>query len=269
MALSTLGTYLQVSNNLTKWQNLTSSQPEVKAATAYYQANIGSVKTPAELVNNYRLFSYVMTAYGLGDMASYGKGLIEKTLEEGTGSQSNLAYTLNNPEILSLAQTFNFAADGASATTSTAATSGVVSNYIEQTMDSNEGQSNPGIQLALHFQQNASSIQNAYNILADKNLLTVVQTALGISSLTSEEDVDTQSNLITSTLKNEGYSIADFQDPTKVQKFVEKFCAMYDITNPSSTTSPDVPNCVLSSSSSGTSGGFSSSLLSSMQSIII
>ena len=75
MTTSTLSTYLQISNNLTKWQNLTAAQPEVKEQTAYYEANIGNVKTPADLVNNYRLFSYVMNAYGLGDM-TYAKGMI-------------------------------------------------------------------------------------------------------------------------------------------------------------------------------------------------
>jgi Protein of unknown function (DUF1217) len=264
MTVSTLSTYLQISNNLTKWQNLTASEPEVQSQTAYYEANIGNVKTPSDLVNNYRLFSYVMTAYGLGDMTSYGKGLIQQALEQGTGSQSDLAYTLNNPQILALAQTFNFAADGASATSSTAVQSGVVNNYIEQTLESNQGQSDPGVQLALYFQQNAPDITNAYDILANKNLLTVVQTALGISPLTSEEDVDTQANMISSKL-----NISDFQDPTKLQNLIERFCVLYDENNPSSTTSQnsDVPNCVLFNSSSGTTSGFSTSLLSSMQGI--
>lgn len=75
MTVSTLSSYLQISNNLNKWQTLTASQPAVAQQTAYYQANIGNVKTPAELVNNYRLFSYVMSAYGLGDM-TYAKGMI-------------------------------------------------------------------------------------------------------------------------------------------------------------------------------------------------
>ena len=262
MTLSTLGSYLQISNNLTKWQNLMASQPEVKLQTAYYKANIGNVKTPSDLVNNFRLFSYVMTASGLGDMTSYGKGLIQKVLAQGAGSRSDLAYTLNNPQILALAQTFNFAADGASTTSSTAIQSGVVNNYIEQTLESNQGKSDPGVELALHFQQNAPNIANAYDILANKNLLAVVQTTLGISPLTSEEDIDTQANMISSKLK-----VSDFQDPKKLQNFIERFCALYDINNAGSSTSQNsnVPNAVLSPSSGSI--GFSTSLLSSIQGI--
>ncbi len=265
MTVSTLSSYLQISNNLTKWENMTASDPTVKEQTAYYKANIGNVKTPADLVNNYRLFSYVMTAYGLGDMTSYGKGLIEKVLEQGTYSQNDLAYTLNNPQVLALAQTFNFTADGTSTTSSTAVQSTVVSNYVEQTLESNQGQSDPGVQLALYFQQNASKITSSYSILADKNLLTVVQTALGISPYTSMENIDTQANMISNKL-----NITDLQDPTKLKKFIEKFCALYDANNQGATTSQSstVPDALLSTNSSSASG-FSYSLLSSMQGVKI
>ena len=258
---STLATYLQISNNLSKWENLTASQPDVKQQTAYYEANIGNVKTPSDLVNNYRLFSYVMTAYGLGDMISYGKGLIQKVLEQGTGSQSGLAYTLNNPQILALAETFDFSINAALTPSSTAVKTGVVNNYIEQTLETNQGQSDPGVELALYFQQNAPNIKNAYDILAKKNLLTVVQTALGISPLTSEENIDTQASMISSKL-----NVADFQDPKKLQTFIERFCALYDLNNSSGTSSAQsslVPNALINTSTSTV--GFSSSLLSSLQ----
>lgn len=259
--VSTLGTYLQVSNNLAKWQKITASQPATEQQTAYYQANIGSVKTPADLVKNYRLFSYVLNAYGLGDM-TYAKGLIQKVLEQGVGRTNDLAYKLNNPQILALAKTFNFAVNGASTTSSSAVQHGVVNNYIEQTLQSNQGQSDPGVQLALYFQQNAPNIKSVYNILADKSLLTVVQTALGISPLTSAESIDTQASLISGKLK-----IQDFQDPKKLQTFIKRFCALYDVNNSGSTvaTNPNAPNAMLTGSSD--TGGFSEGLLSSMQGI--
>ncbi len=245
--MSTLGTYLDISNNIARYQKLTASEPMVAAQTKYYEANIGSVKTPQDLVNNYRLFSYVLNAYGLGDQV-YAKAMFQKILEQGTGSSQDLAYTLNDPRILALAKTFNFAANGTSTTSSTAVQSGVVSQYVEQTLESDQGQSQPGVQLALYFQQHASSISSVYSILADKNLLTVVQTALGISSLTSAEPIDTQANLISSKL-----NIADFQDPKKLQSFIGRFAAMYDINNSSA------------ASAGGT--GFSTNLLSSMQGV--
>ncbi len=232
----------------------------MQAQTAYYQANIGNAKTPSDLTSNYRLFSYVMNAYGLSSMTSYGAGLIQKVLEQGTGSQSDLAYTLNNPQILALAQTFNFAQNGTSTTSSTAVQTGVVSDYVQQTLESNQSQSDPGVQLALYFQQNAPNITSVYNILADKNLLTVVQTALGISPYTSMEDIDTQAQMLTNDL-----NIKDFQDPKKLQSFIEKFTVLYDENNPSTTTTQNVPDALLNTSSS--TGGVTESMLSSMQGV--
>jgi hypothetical protein len=201
-----------------------------------------------------------MNAYGLGDM-TYAKGLMQKVLEQGTSSSSALANTLDNSQILAFAKAFDFADNGTSTTSTTAVQTGVVNNYINQTLDTNEGKSQPGVQLALYFQQNASSITSVYQILADKNLLSVVQTALGISSSTSEEDVDTQANMLSSRL-----NLSDFQDPKKLQTFIERFSVLYDENNSSSSTqSWSVPNALLSTSSSTTT--FSTSLLSSMQGI--
>ncbi len=260
--MSTLTTYLQISNNLPKWQKLTASQANVKLETQYYQKNIGKVKTAADLVNNYRLFSYVMNAYGLGDQV-YAKSLFQKVLQQGIGNAKDLAYTLNDPRIMALAKTFNFAWNGSSTTSSTAVQTDVVNSYIEQTLETNQGQSDTGVQLALYFQRNAPNITSAYSILADKKLLTVVQTALGISSLTSAENIDTQANQISSKIK-----IADFQDPKKLQTFIERFSALYDLNNPSGTSSAQsslIPNALISTSSS--TGSFSVSLLSSMQAL--
>jgi hypothetical protein len=256
---STLATYLQISNNMAKWQNLTAAEPLVKAQTEYYQKNIGSIKTPSDLVNNYRLFSYVMTAYGMGDQV-YAKALVQKVLEQGTDDPKALAYKLNNPNMLALAKAFDFADYGDVATGAKAVQTEVVDNYIERTMEDEQGQSEPGVQLALYFQQHAPDIKNAYSILADAKLLKVVQTALGISEYASYQNIDTQAKLISNSI-----DIADFKDPKKLQAFIQKFSVLYDVTNPSATTAQNVPNALMTGASSTT--NFSVDLLASMQAI--
>jgi hypothetical protein len=259
--MSTLATYLQISNNLPKWQKLTSSEPDVKQQTKYYQENIGKVKTPADLVNNYRLFSYVLNAYGLGDQV-YAKSLFRKVLEQGTGSAKNLAYTLNDPRILALAKAFNFAANGASTTSSSAVRTDVVNNYVEQTLETNQGQFNTGVQLALYFQRNAPNIKSAYSILADKNLLTVVQTALGLSPYIGAMDVDRQATMLSKVL-----NLNDFQNPKKLTTFIQRFSVLYDANNAGSPNSQSstVPTAFINLPSSRT--GIGVSLLSSIQNL--
>jgi hypothetical protein len=80
---TTTSTYLAVSQNLARYQSMTAEQPDVTAATAYYKANIGSVKSASELVNNYRPLSYALQAYGLGNQIN-STALVKKVIEGGS-----------------------------------------------------------------------------------------------------------------------------------------------------------------------------------------
>jgi hypothetical protein len=260
--MSTFTDYMTIANNLGRYQTMTASDPTVAQATKYFQANIGSITTPAQLVNNSRIFNYVMTAFGLGDM-TYAKTLIQKVLEQGTASSTTLANTLNNPKILALAQAFNFRLYGADVTKTLAATTDVVNQYVMQTLEANQGQQSPGVQLALYFQQNASRISDGYTILADKNLLTVAQTALGISPYSSAENIDLQARQFDKLI-----DYSDFQSPTKLRNFLERFTAQYDLSNPgalNASANPAVTTLFDASSNAAT--GVSVDLMMSMQNL--
>ncbi|WOJ90951.1 DUF1217 domain-containing protein [Methylocapsa polymorpha] len=242
--------YNSIIKNYPKTLASTASEPTVVQATKYYLANIGNVKSVNDLLNNDKLYTYVMTAFGLRDMMN-AKGLIRQVLEGGVSSSKSLANTLNDPRYKALATAFNFAANGAAATQATSAQQGAVNNYVEQTLESDVGKQNQGVQMALYFQRMAPSITSAYSILADKQLLSVVQTALGLSPLMSTEPIDTQAALISKQFK-----ISDLQNPAKLQKFIERFTATYDAQNGS--TQPTSPTLSLFT---GNSPGISSNLL--------
>jgi hypothetical protein len=63
--VTTTASYLAIANNLARRQAATAADPTVKSATAYYLADIGEVTSVSDFVNNDRLFSYAMKAYGL------------------------------------------------------------------------------------------------------------------------------------------------------------------------------------------------------------
>ena len=155
-------------------------------------------------------------------------------LQQGVTSSTALANTLNNSSIHAFAKAFDFVDNGSATTSSSSLVNQVVNKYIENSLETSQGQQDPGVQLALYFQANAPSVTSVYQILADKNLLTVVQTALGVSPMTGEEPIDTQAQMLTSKLK-----LSDFQNPPKLQNFIERFCAEYDASNnaPGVTTS--------------------------------
>jgi hypothetical protein len=219
--VSTTTTFLAVSQNLSRYQTMTAGEEAVKTATSYYDANIGAVKSISDLVGNYRLLSYALNAYGLGGQIN-AKGLITKVLEGGVSNPKSLANTLPDSRWKAFAAAFNFVDSGAPSPSSKSAVATTTSDYVEQQLESDQGDQDVGVQLALYFQRVAPTVTSEYGILADPNLLEVAATIMGLSPAVA-------STLQPKTL-SELMPISDLQDPTKLKQLTERFTAMYDYT---------------------------------------
>jgi hypothetical protein len=203
---------------------MTAAEPAVKTATAYYEANIGKVASIQDFVGNYRLLSYALDAYGLGDQIN-AKALITKVLEGGVSNPNSLANTLSDSSWKAFAAAFDFVGRGAPSVSSTSAVKTTTADYVEQQLESDQGAQDVGVQLALYFQRVAPTISNEYGILADPNLLEVAQTIFGLSPATSATNIDAQAKALSQLMP-----ISDLQDPTKLQQLTERFTATYDLT---------------------------------------
>jgi Protein of unknown function (DUF1217) len=221
---TTTADYLAVTQNLTRYQAMTAAEPAVKTATAYYEANIGKVASIQDFVGNYRLLSYALDAYGLGDQIN-AKALVTKVLEGGVSNPKSLANTLSDSRWKAFAAAFDFVGRGASSVSSTSAVKTTTADYVEQQLESDQGAQDVGVQLALYFQRVAPTISNEYGILADPNLLEVAQTIFGLSPATSATNIDAQAKALSQLMP-----ISDLQDPTKLQQLTERFTATYDLT---------------------------------------
>jgi hypothetical protein len=250
---STTTAFLAVSQNLSRYQTMTAAEPAVKTASAYYEANIGSVKSISDLVGNYRLLSYALDAYGLGDQID-AKGLITKVLEGGVSNPKSLANTLPNSQWKAFAAAFNFVDSGATPPSSTSAVATTTSGYVEQQLESDQGNQDVGVQLALYFQRVAPTVTNEYGILADPNLLEVAGTIMGIPPTAA-------SDLQPKTL-SELMPLADLKDPAKLTLLTERFTAMYDYTYGPSSGATSGLTVDSGNSNSNQSGGASAVLAS-------
>lgn len=228
--VSTIATYRMISDNLVRSLDQTARKPDVSRDTAYYMEHIGKVKTLEEFIGDYRLFSYAMKAYGLSDM-TYAKAFIRKVLTEGVSTSSSFANKLVDTRYREFATAFNFHALGENATKAMAAQSGTVEKYVRQVLEEDAGQQNEGVRLALYFERKAPTIRNAYQILADKALLQVVQTALGLSPMTAMANVDKQATMLTKSI-----NFDDFQNPEKLTTFLQRFSAMWETQNGQTTS---------------------------------
>jgi hypothetical protein len=281
---TTTSTYLSIENNLSRYQTMVANEPSVKTATEYYAANIGSVTSISDLVDNYRLLSYALTAYGLGDQVN-NKALVTQVLEGGVSSSKALANTLSNPNWAKFAAAFNFAADGASSVTTASAVSTTESNYDETELESQQGQQDVGVQLALYFQRVAPTITSSYGVLGDKNLLEAFQTIFGVT-LNTNGNIDANASIVSKLMP-----MSDLTDPTKLKSLTTRFTAEYtldygpggvDASTPltatsggQTTTNTDAATTILSGVISGdssydgssTSELLANALLSSLQSL--
>jgi hypothetical protein len=252
--MDTFTSYNVLTRTLTATLARTAKDPSVARETAYYESKIGSIKTIDDFVKDTRVLTYAMKAWGLEDM-SYAKGLIKKVLEGGVDSSTSLANTLSSGRFKEFATVFNFNSYGPATTAFDKVQQTTVDNYVRQRVESDQGDSNPALKFALYFQRKAPTIKSSLNILADANLLKVVQTALNIPAATSNSSIDAQMKLIDSKM-----NVADLQDPTKLNKFLQRFAVAYDAAN-------GTPGITAASVMMGGSGtiGLNSDLLMSIQ----
>jgi hypothetical protein len=217
---TTTGTYLQITQNLARVQASTAKEPTVKTASAYYAANIGKVTSIDQFVGNYRLLSYALDAYGLGSQIN-STALIKQVLEGGVTNPKALANTL--PQWKAFATAFDFVGSGAASVSTSTAIAATEKGYVEQQLESDAGQQDVGVQLALYFNRVAPTVTSMYGFLADKNLLEAVETIFGLPTAFGTENVDTQAKVLGTLFK-----ITDLQDPTKLKQLTERFTAQYD-----------------------------------------
>jgi len=220
---TTTSTYLSISNNLARYQSMVADQPAVKTASEYYAANIGKVTSIKDFVGNYRLLSYALDAYGLGDQVN-STALVTQVLEGGVSSSKSLANTLSNPNWAKFAAAFNFAADGASSISTASAIKTTTSAYVEQNLETDEGEQDPGVQLALYFERVAPTESSGLDIMGDENLLDVVQTIFGLPPETTGTNIDDEAAEISRLVPT-----SELQSPKELQLLTERFTAMYDL----------------------------------------
>lgn len=201
-----------------------------KAESQYYDQTILTVSSVDQLLKDQRLKSYIVRAYGLGNDVS--DDTLRKILTSDLLDQGSFVNTSNNAAYKALAANFNFNSDGSVGRSAV----GVAQNrgdlirtqsfYYRQKVEEDAGSQNEGLRLALYFERKASSITTAYSILADKALLKVAQTALGLPETMSLLDIDKQAEMIADRL-----DFADLKDPAKLQEFLTQFAASWDVAN--------------------------------------
>ncbi|UOM34332.1 DUF1217 domain-containing protein [Acuticoccus sp. I52.16.1] len=217
--------YRLISNNLDRQLEITAKQGSVKLESEYYLENYQSVGSIDEFLENTRLFTTAMKAFGLEEMA-FAKGYMRKILEEGMSDPRSLGNRTTDPRIQEFARAFDFESFGDLTMKRTATGQAVVDKFVRQQLEETAGVlDGEGVRLALYFERMAGDINSAYDILADKAMSKVVRTALGLPAAFSGADIDKQAAVIKERLDG-----IDFTDPQALQQFLTRFTALWDAT---------------------------------------
>lgn len=227
-------TYRIAALNLDRSLDVVAKSPQVARETDYYLAHIGNVKSIDDFMADKRLLRYAMNAYGLSDI-SYATAFARKLLQGGIDDSNSLANQLSDQRYRDFVTAFNFVRYGSATTAFDRTQQGTVDLYKRQTLEENVGQQSEAARLALYFQRQAPKVTSGLGLLADAALLKVTQTALGLSPYTSNLSIETQQQVIEKRI-----DVADFKDPVKLAKFLNRFTALWDLNNPDQSTGTSI-----------------------------
>ncbi|OJF94012.1 DUF1217 domain-containing protein [Pararhizobium antarcticum] len=210
------------------------TEEDKTAATAeskYYSAEVGKLASLDDLLDNRRLVDFILVAAGI-DPEEIETDYVRQMFESDLDDPDSFVNTEPDTRYRELVASFNFNVAGQIEKP----TSGQIQSrrglidtmdlYLNQTLEETEGEDNAGVRLALYFQRMASSVNNAYDLLADSALLQVIQTTFNIPSEMSSADVDLQYDYINRVL-----DVEDLHDPEALNKLLVRFTALYDIEN--------------------------------------
>jgi hypothetical protein len=225
--VSVTASYQLIARNLERQLQLTASTGPNKLETVYYREHASKITTLDEFIENTRVFRYAMTAFGLEDLA-YAKGYIRKILKGGVSDPQSLANRTTDVRLREFARVFDFDLWGDLTMKRAATGQQVVDRYVRQRLETDAGQEDEGIRLALYFERMAPTIRNSFEILADAALSKVVRTVLGLPDAFAAVDIDRQAAVL-----DERIDVASFKDPEALSRFLTRFTASWDSTQSS------------------------------------
>ncbi|KAB1085484.1 DUF1217 domain-containing protein [Neorhizobium galegae] len=236
---------------------------ELKAARAkaqteakYYTDAMQRIGSRDELLADRKTLDILLISKGI-DPSKVTNDFLKKAFNSDPADPKSFVNTQTDKRFAQIVGTFNFDSKGEIDRSSAGeAQNGgeVVATqdlYVRQMLETQQGEENPGVRLALYFERMSDSITDPYVILGDEALMEFFRVTFSLPGEIGNMDVDRQAKIVKNKL-----NLEDLSDPEKVKKLVQRFTIMYDLENSQNTAS-----AVSILSSDGSSVGISSDTL--------
>ncbi|MAU94794.1 MAG: hypothetical protein CMP81_02730 [Fulvimarina sp.] len=202
-----------------------------------YNAGIPRVATMNDLLSDAGVLDFALKSFGLDD-ARLSADEIRAILTSDLSDPKSAAASYGDDSYLEFAAAFNFAADGTierdqTRVQSVSAMLSTQDLYLRQRMEEEAGSESNGVRLALYFSRTAADIDNIYTFLADDALLEFVKTTFSLPDEFSSSNIDVQARNLEKKI-----DLGQLDDPKYVDRMINRFLAMYDLSNDSSASNP-------------------------------
>lgn len=188
---------------------------------SHFEAAAKSIKTPAQLLTDYRSLQVVLGAFGMSSMVGE-TAIIRKLMTQDPTAKTSLAATSNNTAWKAFAKSMSGWTSTSTPISSATNIATIVSNFGTNAFETASGKANPGMQQALYFTRNASSVTSVNALMSDSTLLNVAETVIGLDpSQFGALDFDQQKRIITKDVK-----LSEFATPAAIKRTAERYLAM-------------------------------------------
>lgn len=208
------------------------AQSSFKREEDYFRANIGKVKTAEALMSDRRLLKVALEAHGLeADLNS--RFFVQKVLTDGTLDPKALAMRLSDKRYREFSAAFGFGDTAVPNTAISDFADKLLIKWKERRFEVAVGQVNNDMQLAMNAKrelgllakQKISEATAWYTIMGQPPLRKVFETAYGLPAGFGALDVERQKDIFTQkSIQAFGESsVAQFSEPEKLEKLVQRF----------------------------------------------
>lgn len=209
----------------------------------YFRQKIGSVRSAAELVDDRRLLSVALTAFGLqGDIDS--KAFIRKVLADGTLKEGALANRLADKRYREFSAAFGFGDFPVPRSQLSDFPDKILSRYRTQRFEIAVGDQNPGLRISLTAERELPAIAAGrgsedakwFTLMGNRPMREMMQTALGLPSSLATLDLDRQLAMFKSRSRAAfgSENLSQFADPARMEMLVRAYLVRAEVGGPSS-----------------------------------
>lgn len=223
-----------LNRDMDRYKSMFQEDPQVKREIEYVKANIGKIESLDDLLDDYRIFRFTLSAFGLEDQ-QYARAMMRKVIDEGTGSPTDFANQLLDTRYREMSEFIRYDYERLGRLKDPAWVDSLVDKYVTNEFEKAVGESNESLRMAMYFERKAPKMTSWYQIMGDKALYQVALKMVGLPSEAAQMDVDKQVEIFKKKL-----NINEFKDPVKLQKHLETFLARSDAENSTALSDPVV-----------------------------